>query len=260
MSSEAARAWAEALAPVTAAILELARPLPGERVLDLGAGAGQLALEIAAVVGPRGTVLATDPAADAVAAIRRIAASGGLGTAVQALCVAAEALDPGIGRFDLVVARNSVMYFEDLGRGLGNALRVLGRGGRLVASVYGTLDQEPFHAIPLAAVRRHVTLSRPLPEYAAAFDRGADDVEAALLACGARSVARRAVPVRRSFASLDSLRTALRESSSLAELLGRVPLAAREKAWREIDAAFERYAGASGVVVPGLQVVLVAQA
>ena len=49
---DAARAWAEALAPVTDAMLDMARPRPGDRVLDVGAGAGQLALEIASAVGP----------------------------------------------------------------------------------------------------------------------------------------------------------------------------------------------------------------
>ena len=258
---DAARAWAEALAPVTDAMLDMARPRPGERVLDVGAGAGQLALEIASAVGPAGEVLAIDPSADAIAAIEQRAATAHPNCApLRAMRAAAESLDAGEALFDLAIARNSVMYFDDLERGLARVKHALRPGGRLVASVYAALDQEPFHAVPLAAVTRRSPLSRPLPEYAAAFELDADRLEAALHASGWQAVARRVVPVRRNFRSLDTLAAALRGSRSLAELLGRLPAEEHAEAWREIDAGFERYAGPSGVAIDGCQVVVIATA
>ena len=261
MSAEAAaRAWAESLAPVTDAMLELARPMPGARALDVGAGAGQLALEIAASVGPSGEVLAVDPSADAVAAIERRATDAPGLAPVRAMPASAESLDVGDARFDLAVARNSVMYFDDLQRGLAAVRRALRPGGRLVASLYAPLADEPFHAIPLAVVRRRTSLMRPLPEYAAAFELGADEFESALAASGWHVVSRREVPVRRTFASLDDLKAALRGSRSLAELLARLSDAGQAEAWREIDSGFRAYSGSSGVVIPGCQVVLAATA
>lgn len=262
MSTDAAaRAWAESLAPVTSAMLALARPRPGERVLDVGAGAGQFALEIASLVGPAGEVLAVDPSADAIAAIEQRAATANPNRApLRAMRAAAESLEAGEALFDLAIARNSVMYFDDLERGLARVRRALRRGGRVVASVYGSLADEPFHAIPLAAVARRTTLARPLPEHAAAFELGADDLEAALLACGFHAVTRTDVPVSRTFPSIDSLGESLRGSRSLADLLGRLPAARHAEAWREIDGELGRYAGPSGVVVPGRQVVLAATA
>lgn len=261
MSTEAAAlAWAESLAPVTLAMLDLARPMPGERVLDVGAGAGQLAIEIATAVAPSGEVVAVDPAADAVAAIERRAPEARDHAPVRAMRADAESLDVGDNRFDLAVARNSVMYFADLERGLANVRRALRAGGRFVASVYGPLADEPFHAIPLDVVRRRTSLTRPLPEYAAAFAIGADEFESALLSSGWHSMRRREVPVRRSFASLDELKAALRGSGSLAELLERLPEAQHAEAWREIDSGFATFAGSPGVVIPGRQVVLAATA
>jgi len=256
----AARAWAEALAPVTDAMLDLARPMPGEHVLDVGASAGQLALEIAARVGPSGQVLAIDPSPETIADIERAARDSRNRAPLRALVASAESLDVGAARFDLAVARNSVMYFEDLPRALANLRRALRPGGRLVASVYAPLDDEPFHAIPLAAVSRRCVLERPLPEYAAAFEVGARDVESALLASGWSAVTGREVAVRRSFPAPESLRTALRGSRSLAELLGRLPAAQHAEAWQEIDAGFDAFATAAGVVVPGRQVLLAATA
>lgn len=259
-TAAAARAWGESLAPVTVAMLEMARPAPGEHALDVGAGTGQLAFEIAARVGPSGEVLAIDPSPEAIAGIQHRAGEAQAGAPVRALVASAESLDAGSARFDLAVARNSVMYFDDLARGLANVRRALRPGGRFVASVYAPLDEEPFHAIPLAVVRRRVALSRPLPEYAAAFELGASEVESALLGSGWCAVTRREVTVRRSFTTPDALRTSLRGSRSLAELLARLPASQREEAWREIDAGFERFCGPMGAVIAGRQVLLAATA
>ena len=83
-NSAASRAWADqhermdhAVAEVTNALLELAAPQPGERVLDIGCGSGTTTLELAARVGPDGHVLGAAVAEQSVARAReRIATSG----------------------------------------------------------------------------------------------------------------------------------------------------------------------------------------
>src|SRR5438309_4473852 len=83
-NSAASRAWADqhermdrAVAEVTKALLDLAAPQPGERVLDIGCGSGTTVLELAARVGPHGYVLGADIADHSVARTRdRIAAAG----------------------------------------------------------------------------------------------------------------------------------------------------------------------------------------
>jgi precorrin-6B methylase 2 len=65
-----------AVAEVTKALLDLAAPQPGERVLDIGCGGGTTVLELAARVGPDGHVLGADIAEQSVARAReRIAAA-----------------------------------------------------------------------------------------------------------------------------------------------------------------------------------------
>jgi cyclopropane fatty-acyl-phospholipid synthase-like methyltransferase len=83
-NSAASRAWADehermdrAVAEVTKALLDLAAPQPGERVLDIGCGGGTTVLELAARIGPDGHVLGADIAQQSVARTReRIAAAG----------------------------------------------------------------------------------------------------------------------------------------------------------------------------------------
>ena len=83
-NSAAARAWADqyermdrAVADLTKALLDMAAPQSGERVLDIGCGAGTTVLELAARVGPGGHVLGADISDQSVTRAReRIAAAG----------------------------------------------------------------------------------------------------------------------------------------------------------------------------------------
>ncbi len=69
------RAW---LGPVTEVLLDLARIGPGDRVLDVAAGAGESALTAATRVGPVGYVLATDISANMLAYAEREAFQRGI--------------------------------------------------------------------------------------------------------------------------------------------------------------------------------------
>jgi cyclopropane fatty-acyl-phospholipid synthase-like methyltransferase len=69
------RVW---LGPVTAVMLDLAQIGPGDRVLDVAAGTGEPALTAAARVGPTGSVLATDIAANMLAYAERAAFQRGI--------------------------------------------------------------------------------------------------------------------------------------------------------------------------------------
>jgi len=133
-------------------------------------------------------------------------------------------------------------------------------GGRFVVSVYGPLEREPFHAIPIEAAERRHALPAPPPEYVQAFKVGAASVQAAMVEAGFADVRARVVVVRRSYPSLAAAIDAMRQSLSLGELLS--PLAADEleAAWADIEDGFRRYEGTAGLQVPGEQVVIVGTA
>jgi ubiquinone/menaquinone biosynthesis C-methylase UbiE len=63
--------------PITRRFLVSAGIAEGMRVLDVGSGAGDVAVLLASLVGPRGEVIGTDPARTAIdAAEKRVRASG----------------------------------------------------------------------------------------------------------------------------------------------------------------------------------------
>src|SRR5436309_11561800 len=118
-NSAATRPWAEqherqdrALAGLARAALELAAPQPGERVLDIGCGAGTTLLELAARVGPSGHVLGGDISEQSVARARERIAAVGLRHA-EAVCADVAAHPFSTGSFDLAFSRLGVMFFND---------------------------------------------------------------------------------------------------------------------------------------------------
>jgi demethylmenaquinone methyltransferase/2-methoxy-6-polyprenyl-1,4-benzoquinol methylase len=107
-----------------------ARPRPGERVLDVAAGSGDLAAALAARVAPAGEVWATDVNRKMLERGRdRLLDAGVLAPAVQC---DAERLPFSPGYFDCVTLGFGLRNMTHKERALAEMARVLKPGGRLV--------------------------------------------------------------------------------------------------------------------------------
>jgi SAM-dependent methyltransferase len=230
----------------------------GQRVLDIGSGSGDTALRAAGSVGPSGSVLAIDidPGALARLAERQSALVDPHTARITMRVAAAEdlALDP--GSFDVTLARNCLMYFRDLDVALRNVRGALRPGGRLVASVYGPLVREPFHAIPITAVVLRRAIPEPAPEYVRAFRLGAAAAARAFGEAGFRDVQQQVVATSRTYRSVSAALETLQDSSSLGELLSILSPSERHDAWDEIIEELRALATPQGLKIPGEQVVL----
>lgn len=127
-------AWKHALAPATAAVLDVAKLRPGERVLDVACGSGLLTRAAwDAVSSEGGEVVGTD------ISITMLAQAGEGSPECRFVRADAQALDEivPVGHFDVVLCGLGLMYMPDPEAALVTMARCLRPGGRMAVSVWG---------------------------------------------------------------------------------------------------------------------------
>ena len=112
---------------VTREMLDLARIQPGQRILDIAAGAGEPAVSAAERVGPSGYVLATDISEGIVELALQVARERGL-KQVDTRAMDGEKLDLPDVSFDAVLCRLGLMYMPHPVAALREWRRALKRG------------------------------------------------------------------------------------------------------------------------------------
>jgi ubiquinone/menaquinone biosynthesis C-methylase UbiE len=110
------------------AAIEAAAPAKGERVLDVGCGAGASSLALAALVGPAGQVLGVDISEPLIGLARALAPQDT--PALFQLADASRAELPE-GAFDILFSRFGVMFFDDPTEAFAHMRRALRAGGRV---------------------------------------------------------------------------------------------------------------------------------
>ncbi|MDP9363402.1 MAG: methyltransferase domain-containing protein [Chloroflexota bacterium] len=244
----ALRAW---LGPATETMLDLARLAPGDRVLDVAAGAGEPAISAARRVGPSGSVLATDISPNILAYARRAAAAAGL-TNVETRVMDGERLELPDASFDAVLSRVGLIYFPDQPRALAEIRRVLKSGGRVAAMVYSTAENNRFFSIPVRIIRRRAGLPPPAPGQPGPFSLGgAGLLEDAYRRAGFREVEARTIPAPVRMASAAECVRFERESfGALHQMMAGLTEAEREDTWAEIERELRRFEGPEGFEGP----------
>ena len=250
--------------PLTDTLLRKAAPQPGEAVLDVGSGAGDTVLRVAGLVGPSGQVVGLDVSGPLLAAAHdRLTARKF--TNVTLARADAQVTAWGEQRFDLILSRFGVMFFDDPVAAFGNLRAGAKRGGRLCFVCWGPLEENPWFSDPLAVAARELGPTDALPPRApgplAFSDR--QYAEEVLVSAGWTEV--RVEPV---FSVMLGLPTAQEEAAFLCELGPVSRLIAERNASKasirkiktELAAALQRYATVEGVRIPALLYYVTARA
>ena len=124
--------------------VDLARVGPGDRVLDVATGTGDLALELARRVAPGGEVIASDFSQEMLTRAREKASRPpGVPVAVTFEWANAMALPYADGEFATATVGFGARNFSDLDRGLAEMARVVRRGGTVVVLEITTPTRPP---------------------------------------------------------------------------------------------------------------------
>jgi SAM-dependent methyltransferase len=242
------REW---LGPATDVMLDMAKIGPGDRVLDVAAGAGDQTLQTAQRVGPKGHVLATDITANILDFAAENARAAGHRN-VETKVLDGENLDVPEGAFDAVISRVGLIYFPDQQKALAGMKRALKPGGRVAAIVYSTAENNKFFSIPVSVIRRRANLAPPLPGQPGPFSLGTAGVlEESFRKAGFHDVQTRTVsaPVRTKSAA-ECVRFEKESFGALHQMLSGLDDAGREAAWREIEEQLRSFESQSGFEGP----------
>jgi len=155
-------------APVTRALIEDARIIEGDVVLDVAGGSGEPSLTIAELIRPRGLVTCTDAVAEMVAAAKDEAKRRGLLNIEFRQCLA-DSLPFEKHTFDATVCRLGVMFFPDVPAALREMIRVTKSEGRIALVVWGRSEANPFGNIVTNILAQYTETPPALPDAPGAF-------------------------------------------------------------------------------------------
>jgi SAM-dependent methyltransferase len=160
------------LIPVAAAIFTAVDLKPGERVLDVGCGAGATTIEAADRVGPEGRVWGLDISPEMIDVARARSAAPNL----EWVVADAVEYDLPIDGFDAIISRFGVMFFSDPERAFRHLNAACRPGGRLVAAVWPRRDRAPYFALPYdiltSVLDRRRAVYTPIPADQGPFSLG----------------------------------------------------------------------------------------
>jgi ubiquinone/menaquinone biosynthesis C-methylase UbiE len=242
-------------AELTARLLALAAPQPGERVLELACGTGGVGIAAAELVGPTGAVVLSDvaPEMTAIAAAR----ARGLPN-VSARPLDLERIDEPDDAYDVVLCREGLMFALDPAGAAAELRRVLRPGGRFAVAVWGPRERNPWLSVVFDTVSDMVGAPVPPPGIPGPFSLDAADRLAGVLGAGGLSdvtVEEVAVPLRAgSFDEWFTRTSAI--AGPLAARLAAMPDSARAALRARLRTGTAPYATAGGGLdIPGVSLV-----
>ena len=236
----------------TRQMLDLARIQPGQRILDIAAGAGEPAVSAAERVGPGGYVLATDISEGIVELALQVARERGL-TQIATRAMDGEKLDIPDASFDAVLCRLGLMYMPHPVTALCEWRRVLRPGGRVAVAVFSTPDRNSWGALPASIIRRRAQHPPPVSGQPGPFSLGGPGLlENLFRQAGFADAEVHAVPVPHGAASAAGYVRVAREAfGGFNAMMAHLPLQERESVWNEVEGAMRSFESPGGFEVPG---------
>jgi ubiquinone/menaquinone biosynthesis C-methylase UbiE len=239
------RAW---LHDATQRLLDAARIVPGAKVLDVAAGAGDQTRDIAQRVGERGEVWVTDISPRILALAQdELRAPGGARLHFQV--ADAQTLGMAGANFDATICRLGLMFCPSPLTALRAMRQALRPGGRFCALVFSTPAANPCIALTMRVARQHAGLAEADPfAPGSLLSLGRPGLAAQWLAdagFGEIEVTALAAPLRLSRVE-DYIEFVRTSGSPIIEMLRHLSASRRADAWQDIASELDRFSTTLG--------------
>lgn len=220
----------------------------GERLLDVACGTGMVARHAVPFLGNEGDITGVDVNAVMLDKARTIGEQAGISVAWEEGDVTA--LPFSGDRFDVAICQQSLQYFPDRDRALGEMHRVLAPGGRLLLSVWRSLEYFPFYVAFHEVLERHVG-ETPASMLASAFTLGdAEELRRLVENAGFRDVRVQIVIKQMKSPSVSRLVKGNTMASPFAKDILALEEPVREEMLRTIETSLENYMDDDGLAAP----------
>ncbi|MCZ7449298.1 class I SAM-dependent methyltransferase [Agrobacterium rhizogenes] len=161
------------------AAIEAAAPTTGERVLDVGCGAGASSLALASLVGRQGQVLGVDISEPLIARARELAPQD---APAHYLVADASSAELPKGAFDILFSRFGVMFFDDPAAAFTHMRRALRPRGRVAFVCWRGMAENDWVRLPMGAMKGILPpMTPPGPEAPGPFSFGDQERVARIL-------------------------------------------------------------------------------
>ena len=229
-------------------------PQPGDTVLELAAGPGDLGFRVAERVGDGGRVLLTDFSPEMITVARRLGDARGL-TNVEYRVLDAERMDLDDESADSAVCRWGYMLMADPAAALSETKRVLHQGGPLAFAVWAAPERNPWAALPAKTLVERGHMPPPEPGAPGIFALADPDrVRALVDQAGFERVELEEIPFEFRYADFEDLwETVVRLAGPLARAIKGLDEDERQAIREAIEAGVEAFRGEDGsYAIPAL--------
>ena len=245
--------------PVSEWMVEALDPQPGDTVLELAAGPGDVGYLAAPLLGDDGRLISSDFSSEMVEVARRRAAELGLEN-VEHRVIDAEEIALEDDSVDGVLCRFGFMLMPDPDAAVAETRRVLRPGGRLALAVWSAAGRNPWIALAGRVLAEQGLVPPPQPGEPGMFVLAEEERLRGLLEGAGFGVERiEEVPVLLTYDDVDHYVTAANETGGM---FARIWRDASEEEHETIEArlaeAFEPFAVDGGYELPGVAVVAAA--
>jgi len=245
--------------PIRESLVRALAPEPGDTVLEVAAGPGDMTFAVAPLLGESGRVISTDFSPEMVEVARRRGAELGI-VNVEHRVMDAESLELETHSVDGTVCRFGYMLMPDPPAALAETRRVLRRGGRLALAVWRGPEHNPWVAIVGRILTERGLMPPPEPGAPGMFTMASDERTSELLEeAGFGDVRIEDVPVLFVWSDVDDyVGTASDTGGMFANAWAAASEEEREELKHAFAEAFAPFAVDDGYALPGLALVAVA--